>query len=61
MLKSGGGIHINPSHKGLLHRDLGIAPGKAISESLMEKAKASAGPAEKRRIVFAENERKWKH
>jgi hypothetical protein len=56
---SGGGIHIKPSHKGLLHRDLGIAEGKPIPASAMAKAKTNASPAEKKRIVFAQNARKW--
>ena len=58
---SGGGIHIKPSHKGLLHKDLGVPAGEPIPEGKMEKAKAHAGPAEKKRIVFAENAKKWHH
>lgn len=60
-LASGGGIHIKASHKGLLHKDLGVAPGKPISTSTLEKAKSGASTAEKKRIVFAENARKWHH
>jgi hypothetical protein len=52
-------IKIKPENKGKLHADLGIAPGKKISVNKMEAAKASASPAEKKRIVFAENARKW--
>jgi hypothetical protein len=48
-------IKIKPSHKGLLHKDLGVAKGKKIPKAKMEKAKSKAGPAEKKRIVFAEN------
>ena len=55
----GGGIHIKESHKGLLHKDLGVAEGKPISTAKMDKAKSDASPAEKKRIVFAENARKW--
>lgn len=58
---SGGGIHIKPSHKGLLHKDLGVLAGEPIPEGKMEKAKAHASPAEKKRIVFAENAKKWHH
>ena len=55
----GGGIHIKPSHKGELHRDLGVKPGAKIPEAKMEAAKKTAGPAERKRITFAENARKW--
>ena len=57
----GGGIHIKPSHRGLLHKNLGVPEGKPIPTSKLEKAKAGASPAEKKRITFAENARKWKH
>ncbi|HKS73267.1 MAG TPA: hypothetical protein VJQ82_08720 [Terriglobales bacterium] len=52
-------ININPAHKGLLHKNLGIAAGKPIPSKTLAKAKASAGPAEKKRIVFAQNARHW--
>ena len=55
----GTGIHIKPSHKGLLHKDLGVAAGKPISEKKMEAATADASPAEKKRITFAENAKSW--
>lgn len=54
-------IKIKPSHKGLLHKDLGLKGGKKISTARLESAKKHAGPAEKKRIVFAENARKWNH
>ena len=50
---------IKPSHKGLLHKDLGVPAGKKIPVKKMEKAKKNASPAEKKRIVFAENAKKW--
>lgn len=53
------GIHIKPSHRGRLHADLGVKQGEKISTGRLEKAKAGANPAEKKRIVFAENARKW--
>jgi hypothetical protein len=59
--KRGGGIHIKPNHKGLLHKQMGIAAGKPISTAALEKEKQGASPAEKKRIVFAENARKWHH
>jgi hypothetical protein len=57
----GGGIHIKKSHEGLLHRDLGVAAGKPIPEAKLKKAEEHAGPAEKKRIVFAENARRWNY
>lgn len=57
----GGGIHIKASHKGLLHRDLGVASGEPIPTKKLESAKANASPAEKKRITFAENAKKFKH
>lgn len=53
------GIHIKPSHKGLLHKQLGVPVNKMIPTSMLSKAKKHASPAEKKRIVFAENARKW--
>lgn len=55
------GIHIKPSHKGLLHRSLGVPLNKMIPTSKLHAAAAHASPAEKKRIVFAENARKWNH
>lgn len=52
-------IKIKPSHKGLLHKDLGVAKDKKIPVAKMEKAKSKASPAEKKRIVFAENAKKF--
>ena len=54
-------IHIKKSHEGLLHKDLGVKSDKKITYHQMITAKKHAGPAEKKRIVFAENARKWKH
>lgn len=58
-MKKGGGINIKPSHKGLLHKDLGVAKGKKIPEAKLEKAKNSSNPAERKRATFAENEKHW--
>lgn len=55
----GGGIHIKESHRGELHRELGVPSGEKIPVRKMEAAKESAGPAERKRITFAENARKW--
>lgn len=52
---------IKPSHRGLLHKNLGVPEGKPIPTAKLESAKAGASTAEKKRIVFAENARKWRH
>ena len=58
-------IKIKPSHKGLLHKDLGVSKGKKIPASKLSKAKTKAkktgNVAEEKRIVFAENAKKWSH
>jgi len=58
-------IHLNPAHKGLLHREMGLKPGERISLGQLmrekRKAKRSGNTAEERRVVFAENERHWNH
>lgn len=58
-MAKGGHISIKPSHRGLLHKDLGVPAGQPIPAAKMERAKASASPAERKRITFAENARKW--
>ena len=45
--------------KGALHKEMGIDEDKPISTKKLEKAEKHAGPLEKKRIVFAENARKW--
>lgn len=55
----GGGIHIKKSHKGLLHKDLGVPAGKPIPEGKLKKAEHSSNPAVKKRAVFAENAKHW--
>ena len=59
--KRKGGIHLNPAHKGLLHKEMGIKQSSPISTEALEHEKAGASPAEKKRIVFTENARKWHH
>ena len=54
-------IHINPNHKGLLHRDLKVKQGEPIPEKKLEKGLHSSDPAEKKRAVFAENAKHWNH
>lgn len=55
------GIHIKPSHKGLLHKDLGKKAGSKLSAGDLAKAKRSKNPAERKRATFAENARHWNH
>lgn len=52
-------IKIKESHKGELHKDLGIPAGEKIPSGKLKAAEKTAGPAEKKRIVFAENAKKW--
>jgi hypothetical protein len=54
-------INIKPSHKGLLHKDLGVSQSKHLSVKQEEKAKHSSDPAERKRATFALNARKWHH
>lgn len=46
---------IKPSHRGLLHKELGVAVGKKIGPAKLAAAKKTAGPVEMKRIVFAQN------
>ena len=54
-------IHINPAHKGLLHKELGVAEGTTIPAKKLAEAKDSTNPAERRRAIFAENAKAWSH
>lgn len=54
-------IHIKPSHKGLLHKDLGVAEGKPIPQAKLEKAEHSDSAAVRKRAVFAENAKHFNH
>ena len=57
----GSGIHIKASHKGELHRDLGVPQGQKIPASKIEAAENSSNPALRKRAVFAENAKHFKH
>jgi len=57
----GGNINIKPSHKGLLHKDLGVKSGEKIPEAKLKKAEHSSNSAVKKRAVFAENAKSFKH
>lgn len=61
MGKDGSGINIKPSHKGLLHKNLGVPAGSPIPAGKLASAANSSDPAVKKRAVFAENARKWHH
>ena len=54
-------IHIKASHKGLLHKDLGVPAGKPIPSGKLASAKNSSNPAERKRATFAENAKHWNH
>lgn len=54
-------ISIKPSHVGKLHKDLGMPSYQPIPTAKLEAAKKTAGPAEKKRIVLAQNAKKWNH
>jgi hypothetical protein len=59
--KQKGKIKIKPSHKGMLHSDLGVAKDKPIPEGKLKKAENSSDPAERKRATFAENAKHWNH
>jgi hypothetical protein len=48
-------IKIKPSHKGFLHKELGVPQGQKIPASKLAQARNSSNPAERKRAVFAEN------
>jgi len=52
-------IKIKPSHKGLLHKDLGVPQGEKIPAAKLAKAKNSSNPAVRKRATFAQNAKKW--
>ncbi len=54
-------IHIKPSHKGMLHHDLGVAAGEKLPAAKVAKATHSSDPAVRRRAIFAQNAKSWGH
>lgn len=54
-------INIKPSHKGLLHADLGVPQGKPIPAAKLAKAKKSKSPAVRKRATFAQNAKHFDH
>ena len=55
------GIHIKASHKGLLHKNLGVPQGKPIPKTMLMAKLGHANPAVRKRIQFAINAKKWHH
>jgi hypothetical protein len=59
------GIHIKPSHHGLLHKAMGVKEGQKLSLSSIAATKARAkrngNTKLEKQAVFAENARKWHH
>ena len=53
-------IKIKKSHQGLLHKNLGVKKGKKIPASKL-KVKKTDSAAVKKRKIFAQNAKKWKH
>jgi hypothetical protein len=54
-------IKIKSSHKGKLHKALGVPAGQPIPLSKEEKAARSKNPTLRREAQFAINARKFKH
>lgn len=57
----GNPIHLNPAHKGMLHRDLGVPQGQPIPAAKLEAATHSKNPAVAKRAQFAENAKHFDH
>jgi hypothetical protein len=53
-------VQINPSHRGMLHADLGVPQGQKIPMAKLESAKHSKSPAVRRRANFAMAAKGWK-
>lgn len=53
-------IHIKESHKGLLHKKLGVPEGEKIPMKKVKKAAKSKNPTLKKEAVFAENVKEGK-
>lgn len=53
-------IHIKPSRRGSLHSALGVPKNKLIPDKMLAKALAgNPSSALKKKLVFAENAKKW--
>lgn len=56
-----GKIHLNPAHKGALHRALDIPQDKPIPEAKLDAAKSSSNAHVREMANFAKNARGFKH
>ena len=54
-------IKIKESHKGLLHKKLGVPQGERIPAKKLEKAAHSPSSALRKEANFAKNAKAWKH
>ena len=54
-------IHLNPAHKGRLHKHLGIPEGEKIPVEKLREAMKSDDPAIRKEANFALNARDFKH
>ena len=54
-------IKIKKSHRGLLHKALGVNQNKKIPASKLAKARHSKSAVMRKRAVFAANAKKWNH
>lgn len=54
-------IKIKEKNVGKLSKELGVPQDKNIPAEKLSDAKKNANPAEKKRIVFAQNAKKWNH
>lgn len=54
-------IMIKKSHKGLLHKKLGVPQGKKIPQAKLDAAANSKSPALRKEANFARNARHFQH
>jgi len=54
-------IKIKHSHKGLLHKKLGVAQGEKIPAKKLAQAAKSISPVLRKEAIFARNAKKWSH
>ncbi len=54
-------IRIKKSHKGLLHKKLGVPQGKPIPAGKLQEALHSRSASEREEAQFAENAKHWNH
>jgi hypothetical protein len=53
------GIHIKASHRGLLHKKLGVPQGEPIPTSKIKAAENSGSESLRKEAQFADNAKKW--